>query len=126
MIFDCFYYSFFSFYEVIFKEIIMMKNLYWIQKNFYFYKENFQLNQETEVIKEELLCFKVKGGGVLVENIIIGISRDVKILKWFVEEIGVYIIFGVGFYVDVIYFLEIRVMLVEQVKSFKFFDNICV
>lgn len=35
-------------------------------------------------------------------------------LKRFVEEIGVYIIFGVGFYVDVIYFLEIRVMLVEQ------------
>lgn len=103
-----------------------MKNLFWIQKNPYSHKENLQLNQETEAIKEELLYFKARGGGALVENTTTGISRDVQTLKWLAEETGVHIISGAGFYVDATHSAETRAMSVEQVKSLKFFNNVCV
>lgn len=125
MTFDCSYYPPPPCYEAISKEPIMMKNLFWIQKNPYSHKENLQLNQETEAVREELLNFKAKGGGALVENTTVGISRDVKTLKWFAEETGVHIISGAGFYVDATHSPETRAMSVEQVRSPEVFDNIC-
>lgn len=126
MTFDCFYYPPSPCHEAISKEPIMMKNLFWIQNNPYSHKENLQLNQETEAIKEELLYFKAKGGGALVENTTTGISRDVQTLKWLAEQTGVHIIAGAGFYVDATHSAETRAMSVEQVKSAKLFDSVCV
>uniref|UniRef100_A0A8P0T1R7 N-acetyltaurine hydrolase n=6 Tax=Canidae TaxID=9608 RepID=A0A8P0T1R7_CANLF len=117
MTFDCSYYPPPPCYEAISKEPIMMKNLFWIQKNPYSHKENLQLNQETEAVREELLNFKAKGGGALVENTTVGISRDVKTLKWFAEETGVHIISGAGFYVDATHSPETRAMSVEQLTD---------
>ena len=120
MTFDCCYYPPPPGHEAISKEPIIMKNLFWIQKNPYSHKENLQLNQETEAIKEELLDFKAKGGGALVENTTTGLSRDVRTLKWLAEETGVHIIAGAGFYVDATHSSETRAKSVEQVsiKSF--------
>ncbi|XP_006159813.1 phosphotriesterase-related protein isoform X2 [Tupaia chinensis] len=117
MTFDYFYYPPPPCHEAISKEPIMMKNLFWIQKNPYSHKENLYLNQETEAIKEELLYFKAKGGGALVENTTSGISRDVKTLKWLAEETGVHIIAGAGFYVDATHSSETRAMSVEQLTD---------
>lgn len=116
MTFDCCYYPPSPSHEVISKEPIIMKNLFWIQKNPYSHKENLQLNQETEAVKEELLDFKAKGGGALVENTTTGLSRDVRTLKRLSEETGVHIIAGAGFYVDATHSSETRAMSVEQVS----------
>lgn len=124
MTFDCCYCPPPPYHAATSKEPIMMKNLFWIQKNPYSHKENLQLNQEMEAVKEELLHFKATGGGALVENTTIGISRDVETLKWLAEETGVHIVSGAGFYVDATHSSETRAMSVEQVKSPKFFDNI--
>lgn len=126
MTFDCCYYPPPPSHEATSKEPIMMKNLFWIQKNPYSHKENLQLNQETEAIKEELLYFKAKGGGALVENTTTGIGRDVQTLKRLAEETDVHIISGAGFYVDATHSSETRAMSVEQVKSPRFSDNVCV
>lgn len=125
MTFDCCYYPPPPRYEATSEEPIMMKNLFWIQKNPYSHKENLQLNQETEAIREELLYFKANGGGALVENTTVGISRDVKTLKWLAEETGVHIISGAGFYVDATHSPDTRAMSVEQVRSPKLFSNVC-
>lgn len=125
MTFDCSYYPPPPSHEVISKEPIRMKNLFWIQKNPYSHKENLQLNQETEAIKEELLDFKANGGGALVENTTTGISRDVQTLKRLAEETGVHIISGAGFYVDATHSSETRAMSVEQVKSPQLLGHVC-
>uniref|UniRef100_A0A8C5P407 N-acetyltaurine hydrolase n=1 Tax=Jaculus jaculus TaxID=51337 RepID=A0A8C5P407_JACJA len=117
MTFDCFYYPPPLCYEAISKEPIVMKNLFWIQKNPYSHKENLQLNQETEAIREELLYFKAKGGGALVENTTSGLSRDVRTLKWLAEQTGVHIIAGAGFYVDATHSAETRAMSTEQLTD---------
>ncbi|XP_046922190.1 phosphotriesterase-related protein isoform X1 [Lynx rufus] len=117
MTFDCCYYPPPPRYEATSEEPIMMKNLFWIQKNPYSHKENLQLNQETEAIREELLYFKANGGGALVENTTVGISRDVKTLKWLAEETGVHIISGAGFYVDATHSPDTRAMSVEQLTD---------
>uniref|UniRef100_A0A8C0XRJ6 N-acetyltaurine hydrolase n=2 Tax=Castor canadensis TaxID=51338 RepID=A0A8C0XRJ6_CASCN len=117
MTFDCCYYPPPPCHEATSKEPIMMKNLFWIQKNPYSHKENLQLNQETEAIKEELLYFKAKGGGTMVENTTTGISRDVQTLKWLAEQTGVHIISGAGFYVDATHSSETRAMSVEQLTD---------
>ncbi|XP_055285304.1 phosphotriesterase-related protein isoform X2 [Moschus berezovskii] len=125
MTFDCCYYPPPPSHEVISKEPIIMKNLFWIQKNPYSHKENLQLNQETEAIKEELLDFKAKGGGALVENTTTGISRDVRTLKWLAEETGVHIIAGAGFYVDATHSSETRAMSVEQLTHVLVNEILC-
>uniref|UniRef100_A0A8C9JXK5 N-acetyltaurine hydrolase n=1 Tax=Panthera tigris altaica TaxID=74533 RepID=A0A8C9JXK5_PANTA len=117
MTFDCCYYPPPPRYKATSEEPIMMKNLFWIQKNPYSHKENLQLNQETEAIREELLYFKANGGGALVENTTVGISRDVKTLKWLAEETGVHIISGAGFYVDATHSPDTRAMSVEQLTD---------
>ncbi|XP_054551081.1 phosphotriesterase-related protein isoform X1 [Talpa occidentalis] len=104
-------------HEATSKEPIMLKNLFWIQKNPYSHKENLQLNQETDAVKEELLYFKAKGGGTLVENTTTGISRDVQTLKCLAEQTGVHIISGAGFYVDATHSPETRAMSVEQLTD---------
>ncbi|XP_023378651.1 phosphotriesterase-related protein [Pteropus vampyrus] len=126
MTFNCSYHPPPPSHEALSREPIMMKNLFWIQKNPYSHKENLQLNQETEAIKEELLYFKAKGGGALVENTTTGISRDVQTLKRLAEETGIHIISGAGFYVDATHTSETRAMSVEQVKRPTIFDRICV
>lgn len=113
-------------YEATSKEPILMKNSFWIKQNPYCHKENLLLNQETEAVKEELLHFKAKGGGTVVENTTTGICRDVKTLKWLSEQTGVHVIAGAGFYVDATHSSETKAMSVEQVKSPHFFDNVCV
>lgn len=125
MTFDCCYYPPPPCHEATSQEPIMMENLFWIQKNPYSHKENLRLNQETEAVREELLYFKAKGGGAVVENTTVGISRDVKTLKWLAEETGVHIISGAGFYVGATHSPETRAMSVEQVRSPEDFDNIC-
>uniref|UniRef100_A0A452U8E8 N-acetyltaurine hydrolase n=2 Tax=Ursus TaxID=9639 RepID=A0A452U8E8_URSMA len=117
MTFDCCYYPPPPCHEATSQEPIMMKNLFWIQKNPYSHKENLWLNQETEAVREELLYFKAKGGGALVENTTVGISRDVKTLKWLAEETGVHIISGAGFYVEATHSPETRAMSVEQLTD---------
>ncbi|XP_058428291.1 phosphotriesterase-related protein isoform X2 [Marmota monax] len=117
MTFDCSYCPPSPCHEAISKETIMMRNLFWIQNNPYSHKENLQLNQETEAIKEELLYFKAKGGGALVENTTTGISRDVQMLKRLAEQTGVHIIAGAGFYVDATHSAETRAMSVEQLTD---------
>ncbi|XP_049737877.1 phosphotriesterase-related protein isoform X2 [Elephas maximus indicus] len=117
MTFDCCYYPPPPCHEATSKETIMMKNLFWIQQNPYSHKENLQLNQETEAIKEELLYFKAKGGGALVENTTSGISRNVQTLKWLAEETSVHIISGAGFYVDATHSSETRAMSIEQLTD---------
>lgn len=116
MTFDCAYCPPPTCHEVISKEPIIMKNLFWLQKNPYSHKENLQLNQEMEAIREELLHFKAHGGGAMVENTTYGISRNVQALRWLAEETGVHIIAGAGFYVDATHTPETRAMSVEQVK----------
>ncbi|ELK16944.1 Phosphotriesterase-related protein [Pteropus alecto] len=117
MTFNCSYHPPPPSHEALSREPIMMKNLFWIQKNPYSHKENLQLNQETEAIKEELLYFKAKGGGALVENTTTGISRDVQTLKRLAEETGIHIISGAGFYVDATHSSETRAMSVEQLTD---------
>ncbi|KAG3257552.1 N-acetyltaurine hydrolase [Ictidomys tridecemlineatus] len=117
MTFDCSFCPPSPCHEAISKEPIMMKNLFWIQNNPYSHKENLQLNQETEAIKEELLYFKAKGGGAVVENTTTGISRDVQTLKRLAEQTGVHIIAGAGFYVDATHSAETRAMSVEQLTD---------
>ncbi|XP_006894354.1 PREDICTED: phosphotriesterase-related protein isoform X1 [Elephantulus edwardii] len=117
MTFDSFYCPPLPCHEAISKEAILMKNLFWIQQNPYSLKENLQLNQELEAIKEELLYFKAKGGGTVVENTTTGISRDVQTLKWLSQETGVHIITGAGFYVDATHSSETRAMSVEQLTD---------
>lgn len=104
-------------HEATSKEPIMMKNLFWIQKNPYSHRENLQLNQEVGAIREELLYFKAKGGGALVENTTTGLSRDVHTLKWLAEQTGVHIIAGAGFYVDATHSAATRAMSVEQLTD---------
>nr|XP_005906450.1 PREDICTED: phosphotriesterase-related protein isoform X2 [Bos mutus] len=125
MTFDCCYYPPPPSHEAISKEPIIMKNLFWIQKNPYSHKENLQLNQETEAIKEELLDFKAKGGGALVENTTTGLSRDVRTLKWLAEETGVHIIAGAGFYVDATHSSETRAKSVEQLTDVLVNEILC-
>uniref|UniRef100_G1LUY4 N-acetyltaurine hydrolase n=1 Tax=Ailuropoda melanoleuca TaxID=9646 RepID=G1LUY4_AILME len=117
MTFDCCYYPPPPCHEATSQEPIMMENLFWIQKNPYSHKENLRLNQETEAVREELLYFKAKGGGAVVENTTVGISRDVKTLKWLAEETGVHIISGAGFYVGATHSPETRAMSVEQLTD---------
>ncbi|XP_052582741.1 phosphotriesterase-related protein isoform X2 [Peromyscus californicus insignis] len=117
MTFDDFYYPPPPCHEATSKEPIMLKNLFWIQKNPYSHQENLRLNQETEAIKEELLYFKAKGGGALVENTTTGLSRDVQTLKWLAEQTGVHIIAGAGFYVDATHSAATRAMSVEQLTD---------
>lgn len=117
MTFDCCYYPPPLCHEATSREPIMMKNLFWIQKNPYSHKENLRLNQEMEAVREELLYFKAKGGGAVVENTTVGISRDMKTLRWFAEETGVHIVAGAGFYVEATHSPETRAMSVEQVRS---------
>ncbi|CAM9464167.1 unnamed protein product [Rangifer tarandus platyrhynchus] len=125
MTFDCCYCPPPPSHEVISKEPIVMKNLFWIQKNPYSHKENLQLNQETEAIKEELLDFKAKGGGALVENTTTGLGRDVRTLKRLAEETGVHIIAGAGFYVDATHSSETRAMSVEQLTDVLVNEILC-
>ncbi|XP_058915200.1 phosphotriesterase-related protein isoform X2 [Kogia breviceps] len=117
MTFDCSYYPPPPCHEVTASEPITMKNLFWIQKNPYSHRENLQLNQETEAVKEELLDFKAKGGGALVENTTTGISRDMHTLKRLAEETGVHIVSGAGFYVDATHSSETRAMSLEQLTD---------
>ncbi|XP_022371528.1 phosphotriesterase-related protein isoform X2 [Enhydra lutris kenyoni] len=117
MTFDCCYYPPPLCHEATSQEPIMMKNLFWIQKNPYSHKENLRLNQEMEAVREELLYFKAKGGGAVVENTTVGISRDMKALRWFTEETGVHIIAGAGFYVEATHSPETRAMSVEQLTD---------
>lgn len=117
MAFDSFYCPPPPCQEAASREPIMMKNLFWIQKNPYSHQENLQLNQEVEAVREELLYFKAKGGGAVVENTTTGLSRDVRTLKWLSEQTGVHIIAGAGFYVDATHSAATRAMSVEQVKS---------
>ncbi|KAL1784776.1 phosphotriesterase-related protein isoform X1 [Sigmodon hispidus] len=117
MTFDNFYYPPPPCHEAISKEPIMLKNLFWIQKNPYSHRENLQLNQETEAIKEELLYFKSKGGGAVVENTTTGLSRDVQSLKRLAEQTGVHIIAGAGFYVGATHSAATRAMSVEQLTD---------
>ncbi|XP_003462826.2 phosphotriesterase-related protein isoform X1 [Cavia porcellus] len=104
-------------YEATSKEPILMKNSFWIKQNPYCHKENLLLNQETEAVKEELLHFKAKGGGTVVENTTTGICRDVKTLKWLSEQTGVHVIAGAGFYVDATHSSETKAMSVEQLTG---------
>uniref|UniRef100_A0A8C7A522 N-acetyltaurine hydrolase n=1 Tax=Neovison vison TaxID=452646 RepID=A0A8C7A522_NEOVI len=117
MTFDCCYYPPPLCHEATSREPIMMKNLFWIQKNPYSHKENLRLNQEMEAVREELLYFKAKGGGAVVENTTVGISRDMKTLRWFAEETGVHIVAGAGFYVEATHSPETRAMSVEQLTD---------
>lgn len=117
MTFDCAYCPPPTCHEVISKEPIIMKNLFWLQKNPYSHKENLQLNQEMEAIREELLHFKAHGGGAMVENTTCGISRNVQALRWLAEETGIHIIAGAGFYVDATHTPETRAMSVEQLTD---------
>ncbi|KAF3818698.1 hypothetical protein GH733_012115 [Mirounga leonina] len=117
MTFDHCYYPPPPSHEAASQEPIMKKNLFWIQKNPYSHKENLRLNQETEAVREELLYFKANGGGALVENTTVGISRDVKTLRWLAEETGVHIISGAGFYVEATHSPETRAMSVEQLTD---------
>ncbi|XP_004645242.1 phosphotriesterase-related protein isoform X2 [Octodon degus] len=117
MTFDCCYYPPAPCHETISKEPILMKNLFWIQQNPYSHKENLQLHQEREAVKEELLYFKAKGGGAMVENTTTGLQRDVQTLKWLSDQTGVHIISGAGFYVDATHSSETRAMSVEQLTD---------
>nr|XP_008167884.1 phosphotriesterase-related protein [Chrysemys picta bellii]XP_008167887.1 phosphotriesterase-related protein [Chrysemys picta bellii]XP_023962058.1 phosphotriesterase-related protein [Chrysemys picta bellii]XP_023962060.1 phosphotriesterase-related protein [Chrysemys picta bellii]XP_023962063.1 phosphotriesterase-related protein [Chrysemys picta bellii]XP_042712643.1 phosphotriesterase-related protein [Chrysemys picta bellii]XP_042712644.1 phosphotriesterase-related protein [Chrysemys pict len=96
---------------------IEMKNLFWIKQNPYSHKENLLLYQETDAVKEELLHYKAAGGGTIVENTTMGISRDVKTLKKLAEETGVHIIAGAGFYVHATHSSETQAMSVEQLTD---------
>lgn len=126
MTFNCCYHPPPPSHEALSQGPIMMKNLFWIQRNPYSHKENLQLHQEMEAVKEELLYFKARGGGALVENTTTGIGRDVQTLKRLAEETGIHIISGAGFYVDATHSSETRAMSVEQVKRPTIFDSICV
>ncbi|XP_073190215.1 N-acetyltaurine hydrolase isoform X2 [Lepidochelys kempii] len=96
---------------------VEMKNLFWIKQNPYSHKENLLLYQETDAVKEELLHYKAAGGGTIVENTTMGISRDVKTLKKLAEETGVHIIAGAGFYVHATHSSETQAMSVEQLTD---------
>lgn len=126
MTFDCSYHPPPPSHEALSREPIVMKNLFWIQKNPYSHKENLWLNQETEAVKEELLYFKARGGGAVVENTTTGIGRDVQTLRQLAEETGVHVISGAGFYVDATHSSETRAMSVEQVKRPTTLDCVCV
>ncbi|XP_055970523.1 phosphotriesterase-related protein isoform X2 [Sorex fumeus] len=117
MTFDFCYHPPPSCQEAFSKEPFMLKNLFWIQKNPYSHKENLRLNQETEAVREELLHFKASGGGTMVENTTIGISRDVQTLKRLAQETGVHIVSGAGFYVDATHSPQTRAMSVEQLTD---------
>lgn len=77
-----------------------MENLGWIRQNPYSHKPNLHLLGEEDAVLQEIKTYKEMGGGGIVENSTVGLSRDVKFLKRLSLATGVHIIAGTGFYVD--------------------------
>ncbi|KPP59633.1 hypothetical protein Z043_122427 [Scleropages formosus] len=114
MTFECCYFPPAPHEESMAEAPIEMKNLFWLKQNPYSSHENLLLNQEIDAVKEELLVYKQAGGGAIVENTTMGISRNVATLKRLAQETGVHIIAGAGFYVDITHSEETRKMTVEK------------
>ncbi|XP_051554310.1 phosphotriesterase-related protein [Myxocyprinus asiaticus] len=96
---------------------IEMKNLHWLQQNPYSHRENLLLSQETEAVKEELLCYRKAGGGTIVENTTMGISRNLPVLRQLAKDTGVHVIAGAGYYVDETHSDETRKMTIEKLTD---------
>lgn len=96
---------------------IEMKNIHWLQQNPYSHRENLLLNQETEAVKEELLCYRKAGGGTIVENTTTGIARNLPVLRQLAKDTGVHIIAGAGYYLDVTHSDETKKMTVEKLTD---------
>ncbi|XP_018614321.1 N-acetyltaurine hydrolase [Scleropages formosus] len=117
MTFECCYFPPAPHEESMAEAPIEMKNLFWLKQNPYSSHENLLLNQEIDAVKEELLVYKQAGGGAIVENTTMGISRNVATLKRLAQETGVHIIAGAGFYVDITHSEETRKMTVEKLSD---------
>ncbi|XP_076088572.1 N-acetyltaurine hydrolase-like [Mytilus galloprovincialis] len=79
---------------------VAMDTLWWINQNPYSNIPNLQQCEEHEAVIEELKFFKKYGGGTMVDNTNLGISRDVNFLKLASEKTGVNIVAGTGYYVE--------------------------
>lgn len=96
---------------------IEMKNIHWLQQNPYSHKENLLLSQETEAVKEELLCYRKAGGGTIVENTTTGLQRNLPVLCQLAKDTGVHVVAGAGYYVDATHSDETRKMTVEKLTD---------
>lgn len=107
-----------------------MQHMHWLRQYPYSCRENLFLQQEVKTLRDELLAFKMAGGGTIVENTTTGIDRDLPALRQLAKDTGVHIIAGAGFYVDCTHTEATRTMSVEKVcgaqKVFKKFNLLAV
>jgi phosphotriesterase-related protein len=100
-----------------------LENLNWIRHNPYSHAPNMVLCNETEAVVGDLKSFKKAGGSTIVENSSIGLSRDVKKMKYISEQTGVHIVCGTGYYVERQLTDEMKAQSVEQMTQV---DNLMV
>ena len=94
-----------------------LENLNWIRHNPYSHVPNLMLCNETEAVVNDLKSFKKTGGSTIVENSSIGLSRNVKQMKYISEQSGVNIVCGTGYYVERQLTDEMKAQSVEQMTQ---------
>ncbi|XP_030631675.1 N-acetyltaurine hydrolase [Chanos chanos] len=117
MTFECCYFPPAPGDKMIAEAPIEMKNLHWLRQNPYSCHENLLLWQETDAVREELLCYRRAGGGTIVENTTTGIARNLPVLRQLAKDTDVHIIAGAGYYVDVTHSEETRKSTVEKLTD---------
>ncbi|CAH1252848.1 PTER [Branchiostoma lanceolatum] len=94
-----------------------MENLGFIRQFPWSYKPNLTLYGEEKHVIEELKFFKQHGGSSMVECTIVGLERDMNMMKRMAEESGVNIISGTGYYVDAALPQDVHSATQEQLVS---------
>ncbi|XP_019619694.1 PREDICTED: phosphotriesterase-related protein-like [Branchiostoma belcheri] len=94
-----------------------MDNLGFIRQFPWSYKPNLTLYGEEQHVMEELKFFKQHGGSSMVECTIVGLERDMNMMKRMAEESGVNIISGTGYYVDAALPAEVHSATQEQLVA---------
>ena len=82
------------------EEKVTLRNLHFLKSNLGFLKDNLIIN-EDDVIRDELLEFKLAGGRTIVEQSSIGTntSRSHEVVKRISEDLGINIVIGTGYYI---------------------------
>lgn len=82
------------------QEKVSLSNLGYLHRNPYAVLDNALIDDEA-VIKEELMAFKRAGGGTFVDLTLRDIGRDPILLAGVSREVGIHIIAGCGYYINV-------------------------
>jgi phosphotriesterase-related protein len=80
------------------RQPVTLKNLGWVRRNWVSNLDNLHLGDEALAI-EEVLQYKLDGGGTLVDVGSIGLGRDPVGLQRIARATGVHVVMGCGYYV---------------------------